>query len=164
VIFCVISVAASGAWGQPPTNLADQQRTQAIADLDSARARENEALGEGRLSPAETANSLSQAPAAGRFERESKGGLEVSREEIADALAVPQSKISPQQRASLIERVNRAKEADEYKLNNVNGDSYGHDLLRAQTSLAGRTIDELKAGKDVPWSQISKALEAPKDR
>jgi hypothetical protein len=106
---------------------------------------------------------LSQA-VAGRFERELNREREASREEVADALIAPQSKISPQQRASLIELLNKAKEADEYKLNNINGDSYGHNLLRAQASLASRTIDELKAGKDVPWSQISKALEAPKDR
>ena len=63
-----------------------------------------------------------------------KDGLEVSREEIADATVVPPSKISPQQRAELIERLTKAKQADEYKMNNVNGDSYGHNLLRAQAT------------------------------
>ena len=165
LIFCVSSVAASGAWGQASVNLPPpQEQAQAIVDLDSTRATDNEALGEGSLSSAETANLFSQVAAAGRVERELKAGLEVSSEELADAQVVPQSKLSPQQRASLIERLNKAKEADEYKLNDINGDSYGHNLLRAQVSLASRTIDELKAGKDVPWSQISKALEAPKDR
>lgn len=164
IMLCGISAAAPRALGQAGTYLSPQGRNQAIAQLDAARARDNEALSQNGVTPAEAADLLSQAATAGRVERELKDGLEVSGEEIADALVVQQSKISPEQRAELIERLNKAKQADEYRMNNVNGDSYGHNLLRAQASLASRTIDELKAGNDVPWSQINKALEAPRDR
>jgi len=134
IICCGISAAPPGAWGQTETYLSPQGRTQAIAQLDAARARDNQALSQHGVTPAEAADLLSQAAAAGRVERELKDGLEVSREEIADATVVPPSKISPQQRAELIERLTKAKQADEYKMNNVNGESYGHNLLRAQAT------------------------------
>jgi hypothetical protein len=164
VILSFISVAASGECGQARTNLSQEPRTQTLAKHQSARAKDCETLGEFAVSPADSADLLSQAAGADRSEGELRNVSEISPEEIADAPEGSQSKISSEQRSLLIERLNKAERADEYRMNSVNGDSYGHDLLRAQADLAGRTIDELKAGKNVPWSQINQALEAPKDR
>jgi hypothetical protein len=111
-------------------------------------------------------DSAIQAAKADRAIRELNYGDQVPQAQIADALQVPPTHLSPQAKADLIRQLRDAKALDdrneqEFLKDYFSDRTVNTDKFDAQKELVDQVIKALQIGEDVHWATIQTALKVP---
>jgi hypothetical protein len=158
LVFLSLGLLALGCGPSEPTA---QEQVAMIAALQNAKIQDERNVADPATDPAEASDSLDQAYKAGRAIREIQHGYQVDRDELADALVVPPSSISPQEKSELIAKLEKVKSNDQQMVLPIAGERMKADKLSEHSDEVDRVIKDLKIGDDVPWSRIHKALTPP---
>lgn len=150
----------------PPQFLSMQEKAQVIRKLQAAKELDERHAVDPNVSGVTAADSAAQAAKADKAIRELTHGFEVSETNLANALQVPPTHLSPQRRADLIRQLKDAKALDDRREQELLNDYFSDqpvdtDKFDAQKKQVDEVVKDLEIGEDVHWSTIRAALKVP---
>ena len=164
MVFAFLLLVLSSCSSQQYAEVPPQDRAQAIAQLQQARLTDLEDANNVSLGPIAEGDYLAQADKADSAIRDLKEHGDVPQAEVAEALFVPPKHISPELRAQLVDKLQKARALDDQKWRSNLG-SEDEDWLTLlcdiQARKATRVIKKLETGEHVSWSEINDAMTTP---
>ena len=143
-----------------------QERGQVIEQLQQARQTDLHEAMDTSLGPVAEGDYIAQAEKADSAIKDLKEHSNVPKSEVSDALfvPVPPTRLSPEMRAKLVERLEQARALDDEKWRNNLGSEDGNWLTLLcdiQARRATRVIKKLETGEPVSWYEINDAMTTP---
>lgn len=153
----------------PVENLTPQEKSALIERLEAARATDFKYSGDLSIELVYRGDFIVQMNKADAAIQALRDGTPVTSQQLAEALLVPPTSISPEQRDQLIERLKAARLADDRNEQQMlNADSYDNMDFPADTWLfdsqkenVDRILKQLESGETVSWLAIERALYVP---
>ncbi len=143
-----------------------EERAQVIEQLQQARQTDLEDANDVSLGPIAEGDYLAQADKADSAIKDLKEHEDVAQSEVTDALFVPPRHISPELRAQLVDKLQKAKALDDEKWHNNLGsedENWLTLLCDIQARKATRVIKKLETGDPVSWFEINDAMTTPEE-
>lgn len=164
-----VSPAFAADISLPPMIKSPQLRSDLIQQLEGARNSDWDAALDPAVSPVRQQTFLNQMNRADRVIKELTHGFTASRSEINDALWVPPKHITAEERADLIEQLERARRQDDQNEQRMlNDQAWTESSAPADTATfdqrkarVDRVLKDLEIGVPVHWSDIKQALVVP---
>ncbi|MGD0075826.1 MAG: hypothetical protein ABSD31_16010 [Candidatus Binataceae bacterium] len=140
------------------SDAADEQRAQAIQQLEAAKRKDLQETTNPKVSPARQADFAIQAKKADLAIRELQHGFRVPESEIKEAIEIPPESVRAE-KGRLLQRLKEVRDQERRdEQQNYSDDPVGLNRLRQEEARTSDVIEKLEVGEFVPWADIQQAL------